>query len=139
MMRTLGTIILAMALSSLAPAQEHPEHPKAKTTPPAETGKADPAEAAVLAATVTGQNICLGCTLKKEQGAAAHCDKYGHHHVLKVTSVEGAEGVPPMKGWVLQYLHNDRSEPYIGGHDGETLTLKGKVYVNERVFEVLPN
>jgi hypothetical protein len=110
-------------------AQEHPEHPKKDSTAGA--------KAAVIEATVTGENICLGCTLKKERGAAAQCSKYGHRHALKVTSAS-AEGsdLAYMTGWILSYLDTDAAQPFIKEHDGETLTLRGKVYTAERVFEV---
>ena len=87
--------------------------------------------------TVTGKNICLGCTLKKEKGAKAQCSVYGHKHVLKVTkAVAGGQEMPAMRGWVLHYLETKASEDLIHKHHGATLTVSGKVYTAERVFEV---
>jgi hypothetical protein len=122
-----GLLLSGSAGSALA--QEHPDHPKKDSTP-------GTAAAAVVEATVTGENICLGCTLKQE-GAAAQCSKYGHRHGLKVTSAS-ADGsdLAYMKGWILYYLETDKSQPFIKEHDGETLTLEGKVYTAERVLEV---
>lgn len=87
---------------------------------------------------VTGQNICLGCSLKKEQGAGAQCSIYGHKHSLRVTSaiVSGKEA-PKMKGWVLHYLETKKSEDAIKKHHGQSLTIVGRVYADERVLEVL--
>lgn len=121
--------ILAVALLSVsANAQEHPEHP-AKTT------KA--ATATVSDATVEGENFCLGCSLKKDKGAAAQCSKYGHRHALKVAkaTIDGKEH-PEMTGWVLHYLETDSAQPVIKEHHQETVKLTGKVYADERTIEV---
>ncbi len=118
--------LLGMFIAGHALAQEHPEHPKKS-----------PAEAKAIAATVVGENVCLGCSLKKEKGAAAQCSKYGHRHALKVIAASAAgKELPEMKGWILHYLETDNGQPMIKEHHGETLTLKGKVYVEERVLEV---
>ncbi|MBI4566419.1 MAG: hypothetical protein HY716_17180 [Planctomycetes bacterium] len=124
--------LLGFAVAGHTLTQDHPDHPKqqASETKAAETK-------AVVEATVVGENICLGCALKKEKGAAAQCDKYGHRHALKVTSVTAAgKEQPEMKGWVLHYLDTDKGQPFIKEHHGETLTLTGKVYSGERVLEV---
>ncbi len=120
----------ALLFAGTALAQEHPDHPKKDSAPGA-------AKSAVIEATVTGENICLGCALKSEMGAASQCSKYGHNHVLRVTaaSADGAD-LANMKGWILYYLETDKAQPFIKEHDNETLTLKGKVYVDERVLEV---
>ncbi len=121
--------IIALAfLASSLPAQEHPEHPT-------KSGKSEATD--VIEATVEGENVCLGCSLKKKKGASAQCSKYGHRHVLKVTSatVDGKER-PEMKGWVLHYLETDKAEPVIKDHHEETLTITGKVYAEERTLEV---
>jgi len=132
--------LAALVIAGSALAQEHPEHPKpeAKQPPQAVQPPQERAKAMAMEATVTGENICLGCTLNKELGAAAQCDKYGHRHVLKVAAVEGGEDLPQMTGWTLHYLETDNAQPYINEHHGEKLTLKGKVYAGQRVFEVYP-
>jgi len=128
MKKCILTIAAGLALAGFAIAAEHPKHPKAKTAA---------VENQVIEATITGENVCLGCTLKKEHGAAAQCSIYGHSHGLRVirATVAGKER-PEMKGWLLNYLATDKSQPFIKEHDGETLTLKGKVYPEGRVFEV---
>jgi hypothetical protein len=117
-----------LLFSTAALAQVHGEHAK-KETPATPT--------AAIEATVTGQNVCLGCTLKEERGAASRCDKYGHRHALKVTSATAnGDNLAYMQGWFLVYLDTDAAQPFIREHDGETLTLKGKVYADARVLEV---
>lgn len=124
--------LLAISMVAYGLAQEHPDHPK-KPAQPAEKL----AQAVVVQAVITGQNLCLGCSLKKEAGAAAQCSKYGHRHALKVTTATVAgKAVPKMKGWVLHYLDTDSGQPYIKEHHDETVTLKGKVYGEARVIEV---
>ncbi len=119
--------LLGIAIAGYALAQDHPEHPTKKT-----------AQLEVIDATVVGENICVGCSIEKEKGAAAQCSKYGHRHALKVTTATTAgKEIPEMKGWVLHYLETDNGQPMIKEHHGEVLTLKGKIYSEERVFEVL--
>lgn len=124
--------VAGLLIAGIALAQEHPEHPK--------KGPAQPppaASAKVVEATVTGENICLGCTLKKEEGAAAQCAKYGHRHALRVTGATAAgKDLPEMKGWILHYLETDKAQPFVKEHHAETLALKGKVYPAARVLEV---
>ncbi len=121
------TGLLGFAVAGLALAQEHPEHPKKQSAAPT-----------VIEATVVGENICLGCSLKKEYGAAAQCSKYGHEHALKVTTATAnGKKLPEMNGWILTYLDTDNAQPVIKEHDGETLTLIGKVYTEARVLEVV--
>lgn len=86
---------------------------------------------------VTGDNVCLGCSLKTEQGAAAQCSVYGHTHALRVekATVDG-KAAPELKGKVLHYLPTSISEKLIKEHHGEKLTLTGKVYTDAQVLEV---
>jgi hypothetical protein len=126
----LGIGIVGYGLAQDHP--DHPDHPKKPAQPRQES-----ATAGVIEATVTGENFCLGCTLKAELGAAAQCSKYGHRHALKVTSATAAgKEVPELTGWVLHYLDTDNGQPYIKEHHEKTLTLKGKVYSAVRVLEV---
>ncbi len=100
-------------------------------------GLAQERGAKVVEATGTGTNFCLGCTLKKEDGAGAQCDVFGHRHALRVTQalVDGKEQ-PAMTGWVLHYLETTKSEELIKKHHGKSVTVVGKVYPDERVLEV---
>ncbi len=101
----------------------------------------EPEEAVTLAktigATVTGQNFCLGCALKKEFGAGAQCSIFGHKHSLRVikATANGKE-LPDMQGWVLHYLQTQKSQDLIHKHHGENLSVTGTIYPAERVLEV---
>lgn len=101
-------------------------------------GEDDALEANVVNVTVTGKNFCLGCALKKEQGAKAQCSIFGHKHVLRVEKAVDAEGkdLPEMKGQILHYLETETSNSLINEHHKETVTIKGKVYSTEGVVEV---
>ncbi|KKK66611.1 hypothetical protein LCGC14_2962350, partial [marine sediment metagenome] len=92
----------------------------------------------VVKAKVAGVNFCLGCALKKEQGAGAQCSRFGHKHSLRVTqvTVDGKERAD-MQGWVLHYLETDKSQDLIHKHHGARLTVIGKIYSRERVLEVI--
>ncbi|MBI4575272.1 MAG: hypothetical protein HY722_03310 [Planctomycetes bacterium] len=129
--------VMGLLITGYALAQEHPEHPKPPKRDPARPA-GDSTAAATIDAVVTGQNFCLGCQLKKDRGAAAQCDKYGHRHALRVTTAAGADGadLPALAGWVLHYLDTDLGQPFVKEHHDETLVLKGKVYTAERVLEV---
>ncbi len=92
----------------------------------------------VVEVTVTGNNFCLGCSLKKEKGAGAQCSIFGHKHSLRVTMAIAADNTElvDMQGWILHYLETEKSEELIKGHHGENITITGKVYPEERVVEV---
>lgn len=96
------------------------------------------AEADVVKATVEGTNFCLGCALKKQKGAAAQCSIFGHKHALEVTRAVADDGkdLTGMRGWILHYLETEKSQHLINEHHGETLTITGKIYTQERVLEV---
>ncbi len=92
----------------------------------------------VIHASVEGSNFCLGCALKKRKGAAAQCSVFGHRHSLRVvraTTKDGKE-LADLKGWVLHYLENEKSQALINEHHGENVKLSGIIYPLERVFEV---
>lgn len=91
--------------------------------------------------TVVGENHCLGCSLKKEKGAAAQCSVYGHRHALKVESATGADGkrLAALAGQTLHYLDNDKSAPLVKGETfhKKRVEVKGKLFGPERTLEVL--
>lgn len=91
-------------------------------------------------ATVVGTDYCLGCTLKKEKGAAAQCSIYGHRHALKLEQIttEGGGEVGIKKGITLHYLENDKSKDLVKGSKfhGKRIEVVGKVYPEERIIEV---
>jgi len=79
------------------------------------------------ATAINGKVICLGCTLKKEQGAKAQCSIYGHKNGLQT---------PDGKIWT--FLENDNSAKLINDHGlaGKNVEIKGKKLDNANYIEV---
>ena len=77
--------------------------------------------------TFKGEVICLGCSLKKEQGAKAQCSIYGHQNVIK--SEDG-------KIWTI--LENDVSTELISSHGyvGKEVEIIGKHFGNTQTIEI---
>ncbi len=92
------------------------------------------------AVTVTGKNICIGCSLKKSEGAKAQCKAYGCRHGLRVEKITGPHGEDRSRfariGTVLHYLDNDRSNDLISGNHGQSVIVTGRVYAQEHIFDV---
>ena len=90
--------------------------------------------------TVEGQNVCIGCFLKKENGAVAQCSTYGHRHALRIDKVFGADGyvVPSLVGQTLHYLDNDVSAPMQQDEafHSQKVEVKGMLYTSEHMIEV---
>ena len=91
----------------------------------------------VASVTVTGKNYCVGCALKK-LGAKAQCSVTGHGHALKVAGAKDDTGksIPEMKGWTLHYLSNQEGKKLRESRHGETITITGTVFKQERVLDV---
>jgi len=88
----LGVLLLPSPLATVARAAEHPGG--------GQSGKSMVGHMA-LEVEVTGENICLGCTLKKEKGAQPQCSTYGHQNVLRVERlVAGGRDLSTAKGWL---------------------------------------
>lgn len=120
--------LVGIAIAGFAMSQDHPEHPN-------KTKKKVPD--VIKNATVTGENFCLGCSLKKEFKAGSQCKVYGHRHALRVTAAKaGGKDVKQLKGWVLHYLDTDKGQPFIKENHDKTVTLTGNIYTDERVLEV---
>ncbi|MEE8190421.1 MAG: hypothetical protein V3T79_02365 [Candidatus Scalindua sediminis] len=90
--------------------------------------------------TLTGKNYCVGCSLKKAEGAAAQCSIYGHKHALKVEKAVDSKGkeISELKGATLHYLENDASVELFKGkkYHGENVSIIGNVHLDERVVDV---
>jgi hypothetical protein len=90
--------------------------------------------------TLIGENYCVGCSLKKAEGAAAQCSIYGHKHALKVEKAVDSKGkeVSELKGATLHYLENDSSVELFKGEEyhGKNVIVKGNVHLEERVVDV---
>ena len=89
--------------------------------------------------TVTGENVCESCSLKKEKGAAAQCKVYGHRHGLRVAKMECDGHQAGKCGYstaLLHYLENDQSKDLIQGNHGEQVEVSGTLYGPESVLQV---
>lgn len=71
--------------------------------------------------------ICLGCALKKGQGAKANCSLYNHANALK--SEDG-------RIWTI--LENDISTDLINSHEyaGKQVEITGKKFAGTQVIEI---
>ena len=77
--------------------------------------------------TIKGDIVCLGCTLKKEQGAKAQCSVYGHVNGLRTSD-----------GRIWTFLENDNSTKLVNDHSlvGKSVEIKGKKYKDVNYIEV---
>ncbi|MCC6215884.1 MAG: hypothetical protein IT376_13550 [Polyangiaceae bacterium] len=105
----------------------------------APSGGAAPA-LATQPVTVVGENYCLGCTQKKEQGAVAQCIVHGHRHALRVESASGDGGraLPELAGATLHYLDNDQSAPLQKTESlhHRRVEVTGRLFGPERTLQV---
>lgn len=89
---------------------------------------------------LTGENLCLGCALKKSDGAAAQCSLYGHRHGLRVESARAADGsaLADLAGQTVHYLDNDQSAALVKGESthGQKVEVTGRLFAAEHVIEV---
>ena len=92
-------------------------------------GEEDKVEAVTKASPVTlkAKVICLGCSLKKEQGANAQCSVYGHQHALKTED-----------GKIWTILENDISTELINSHEyaGKEIEIAGKIFGSTQIIEI---
>jgi len=92
-------------------------------------GEEDNVEAVTKATPVTlkAKVICLGCSLKKEQGAKAQCSIYGHKNALKTED-----------GRVWTILENDVSKELINSHEyaGKEIEIAGKIFSGTQIIEI---
>lgn len=90
-----------------------------------------------VAATVTGQNFCLECSLREGGGK---CSVESCQHALKVTEATDSSGKPieELKGETLHYLISDASKPLNADEAmwGKTVTIEGTVFEKEHAIEV---
>ncbi|MGR3295824.1 MAG: hypothetical protein ACUZ8A_06320 [Candidatus Bathyanammoxibius sp.] len=77
--------------------------------------------------TITGTVVCLGCTLKKKEGANAACDVYGHKHGLATSG-----------GKLYSFLENENSEELINSekYGMKRVEITGKVFENAHIIDV---
>ena len=86
------------------------------------TGEQKPAEASF-----EGKLVCLGCDLKKGEGARAACSVYGHHHALKKADSS-----------YVSFLENDFSRDLIKGekYHNQDIQVTGFYHDNANMLDV---
>ena len=77
--------------------------------------------------TFDGTLVCLGCDLKKAEGARAACSVFGHNHALKTKD-----------GQYINLLENQYSKDLIAGekYHNKPMQLQGIYYANARTLDV---
>lgn len=73
-----------------------------------------------------GKLVCMGCDLKKAEGARAECGNYGHHHALKTAD-----------GKYIQFLENKFSAD-IGGekYHNMDVEISGILFAKANLIDV---
>ena len=77
----------------------------------------------VIQANVEGNNFCLGCALKKREGAAAMCSVFGHRHSLRVARATADAGRSDSSG-TLTYFGPGRLNTTSGWPDSIVLRTR---------------
>ncbi len=78
-------------------------------------------------ATFEGKLVCLGCDLKKAEGARAECSVYGHQHALKTSD-----------GKYVNLLENKYSTDLLKGekYSGKDIKIQGVYYTSANQLDV---
>lgn len=139
MMRKLSyRVVGSLLVLGLAACESNKASTESVPTPA--PASAEESRLATQTITVVGENYCLGCALKKEQGAAAQCSVYGHRHALRVekAAAEGGRPLQQLAGETLHYLDNDQSKSLLGGEElhNKRVEVKGKLFAPERTLQV---
>ena len=74
-----------------------------------------------------GKLVCLGCSLKKAEGARAECSEYGHTHALMTAD-----------GKYINFLPNRYSDALMKGgkFDNQEITVEGTYFADADVLDV---
>ncbi len=74
-----------------------------------------------------GTLSCLGCDLKKSEGALSQCKIYGHKHAIRLED-----------GKYISFLENDKSADLIKGDKwhGQDVEVHGTYYKDANVIDV---
>ena len=109
----LATLFAFLAMSTVALAGDYAKKEKSETATHGE---------------YSGTLVCLGCSLKKSEGANAGCSDFGHTHALKTED-----------GKYLTFLPNKFSSNLLAGekfHD-KAVAVHGVYYANANQLEEL--
>ena len=74
-----------------------------------------------------GTLVCLGCDLKKAEGARAACSVYGHEYALKTED-----------GRYINFLENQYSEDLLKGkkYHNQKMKVSGVYYADANILDV---
>lgn len=77
--------------------------------------------------TISGTLVCLGCDLKKADGARAACSVYGHKHALKTAD-----------GRYINLLENQYSDALVNGdkYHNKAIKVAGTMFANSNTMDV---
>ncbi|MBU8933188.1 MAG: hypothetical protein KOO62_04195 [candidate division Zixibacteria bacterium] len=77
--------------------------------------------------TLSGTLVCLGCDLKKAEGARSECSAYGHKHALKTKD-----------GRYVNLLENKYSSDLVKGekYNNQNMTISGTMFANSSMMDV---
>ena len=77
--------------------------------------------------TISGKLVCLGCSLKKADGAHADCKTYGHTHALMTKD-----------GKYINFLENKFAADLIKGekYDNKTIEVTGTFFAKANLIDV---
>lgn len=78
-------------------------------------------------ATIKGTLVCLGCSLKKAEGANAACSVFGHTHALKTED-----------GKYVSFLQNKFSKDLLNGekYHNKTVEVHGVYFASANLLDV---
>lgn len=108
MKKSFAFVILAVGLMAMGVVAEEAAKPEAKH------------------ATFDGQLVCLGCDLKKAEGARSACKVYGCNHVLKTSD-----------GQYINFLQNDFSKELSSDkHHNKAATVSGMFHASANTLDV---
>ncbi len=93
-----------------------------------------------VAATVTGKNYCLHCSLVMADKPDAECGPESCSYALKVTEAKDADGkaIEALAGATLHYISGDAAQTLRSdsANFGKNVELKGTVFIAERAIDV---
>ena len=77
--------------------------------------------------TFSGTLVCQGCDLKKNEGARAACNVYGHKHALKTDD-----------GKYINFLENKFSEDLVNGekYQNRKIKINGNYYASANMIDI---
>lgn len=74
----------------------------------------------------SGTMVCLGCSLKKAEGAKANCAEFGHTHALQTAD-----------GQYISLLENQYSKDLMGEkYHNQSVEVTGTMYASANVLDV---